>query len=292
MKLMVILFTILVLLMSGCRSDPDAGRYASIAEGRAVNVPAMTGGKILQLNVDAGDPVESGQVLAIIDTTELHLQRNLIQAQFNELAVQASLAANAVDQGKRQFQYISERQQRINQLFEEKSTSRQALDDINNQLEQSRLALEQARQNSLTVAAKQGQLQAQLQLLDKKTTDAVIQAPGPGIISERFYEPGEAIPPLAALVEIINLNQIEIKIYISEMQLPQVKTGQAARVHIDGDFPAIDGTVSWISPTAEFTPKSVLTAENRTSLVFAVKIIVENPDGVIKHGMPVTVGLM
>jgi len=280
-----------VVLFGGCKSDPDEGLYASIADGRSLSVPAMTGGKILQLNVDAGNTVAQNQILGVIDTTELHLQRNLILAQFKELAIQTSLAENGVKQAALQYNYVAEKQQRIGELFAKNSTSRQSLDDVNNQLPQTKLALSQARNNAQTVSAKQGQLQAQLDLVNKKIVDAVIRAPEAGIVSERFYEPGEAIAPFAPLVEIINLNEIEIKIYINERQLPQIKAGQSATIHIDGDAAPMPGTVSWINSKAEFTPKSVLTAGNRTSLVYAVKILIKNPNGILKHGMPVTVEL-
>lgn len=291
MKLRIITLLIIIMVFSGCQTDPDEGRYSSIAEGRVLNVPAMTGGKIMKLNVDTGNLVEKNQILGTIDTTELHLQRNLVQAQFNELEIQSTLARNSVEQAQTQHNYISEKQQRISQLYAKKSTSRQSLDDANNSLKQAAFALDQAKQNFQTVYARRAQLQAQLDLLDKKISDAVICAPSAGIISERFYESGEAIPTMASLVEIINLQEIEVKIYINELQLPHIKTSQKVTIHIDGNVPVMPGTVSWISPKAEFTPKSVLTAENRTSLVYAVKILVKNSDRIIKHGMPLTVEL-
>ena len=93
--------------------------------------------------------------------------------------------------------------------------------------------------------------------------------------------------PLSPVVEIIDIRTIETKIYISETQLSQVKYGQNVRVIIDGLEKNMTGQVSWISPKSEFTPKSILTPETRTSLVYAVKISIDNPEGLLKHGMPV-----
>ncbi|MCI0693729.1 HlyD family efflux transporter periplasmic adaptor subunit [candidate division KSB1 bacterium] len=81
------------------------------------------------------------------------------------------------------------------------------------------------------------------------------------------------------------------KVYVSETYLPQIKIGQPAQVKIDGTDQTLEGTVAWISAKAEFTPKNILTEESRTALVYAVKINIENPTRVLKHGMPVSIVL-
>jgi HlyD family secretion protein len=129
-------------------------------------------------------------------------------------------------------------------------------------------------------------------VVNKKIKDAVMVAPTGGIISEKYFELGEAIPPLSPIVEIIEIRKVEVKIYISEKKLPEVKYGQEARVTVDGLEKELNGTLSWVSPKAEFTPKTILTPETRTSLVYAVKISVPNPEGILKHGMPVEVFLV
>jgi HlyD family secretion protein len=73
--------------------------------------------------------------------------------------------------------------------------------------------------------------------------------------------------------------------------LPQVKYGQQVHLHVDGVSEALPGQVSWVSERAEFTPKTILTPETRAALVYAVKVLVDNPEGMLKHGMPVEVGL-
>jgi HlyD family secretion protein len=111
------------------------------------------------------------------------------------------------------------------------------------------------------------------------------------MVAEKFFEEGEAIPPMAALAEIIDLNLVWVKIYISEKMLPHIQTGQQAEIHMDGSDQTLAGTVSWINSKAEFTPKTILTPETRTSLVYAVKIEIANPDHLLKLGMPVEVHL-
>ena len=92
-------------------------------------------------------------------------------------------------------------------------------------------------------------------------------------------------------LEIIDLKNVWVKIYISEKILPLIKTGQEAQIHPDGISEYLTGTIGWINSRAEFTPKTILTEETRTSLVYAVKLYITNEKGVLKEGMPVTVHL-
>jgi HlyD family secretion protein len=94
---------------------------------------------------------------------------------------------------------------------------------------------------------------------------------------------------MAALVEIILLDTIRVKMYVSEKMIPKIVYGQEVKIRVDGLNHTLPGIISWISPKAEFTPKTVLTREVRTSLVYAVQIKIPNPDGLLKHGMPVEV---
>ena len=162
---------------------------------------------------------------------------------------------------------------------------------MTNQLQQAQTGLQNARQTFQSLEARRKQALAQLGLVKKKIKDAVIIAPAGGIVSEKYFELGEAVPSMSPIVEIIEIEKVDVKIYISEKKLPQVKYGQEARVQVDGYNKELNGTISWVSPKAEFTPKSILTPETRTSLVYAVKISIPNSDGILKHGMPVEVFL-
>ncbi|OPX31428.1 hypothetical protein B1H10_08825 [candidate division KSB1 bacterium 4484_188] len=93
------------------------------------------------------------------------------------------------------------------------------------------------------------------------------------------------------MVEVIDLSQVWVKIYVSETLLPQIRVGQEVEIVPDGSKSSLQGTISWISPKAEFTPKTILTPETRTSLVYAVKIRIPNKDGILKQGMPVEIHL-
>lgn len=289
MTLMTFVFSGLIAI--ACNNNSSPAGYTSIVEGTAVQVPALTGGRIIRLPVDEGDTVTRGMLLAAIDTTELVLQREQLRATLEDLSVQQRMAATALKQAESNYRYVQEKQQRTASLFEKSSASRQMLDDVINAADQAGSALEAARQNFGSIAARQKQVEAQLKIVNKKINDALITAPIGGVVTEKYYEIGEAVAPLSPVMEIIDISEVTVKIYISQKMLAAVRHGQAARVQVDGLEEQLNGTVSWISPRAEFTPKSILTPETRTSLVYAVKVTVKNPDGILKHGMPVEVYL-
>ena len=281
----------ILIILTACSNSGERDYYTAVVEGTVVQVPALTGGKIDEMAVETGDEVAAGALLAHIDTLELSYQRNQLRATLEELAVQLAIARKQLAQGETNRGYLAEKQQRIATLYEQNSASRQSLDDLTNQLSGAKTAVATAREQLATIAAREKQVQAQLALVTKKIHDATVLAPVGGMVSEKYYEPGEAIPPMSPLLEITDLARVEMKIYLTAPHLAEIKHGQQVSISVDGLDKTIDGEIIWISNTAEFTPESILTPETRTSLVYAVKIAADNPERVLKHGMPVEVRL-
>jgi HlyD family secretion protein len=278
------------LFLLACSGNKDAV-FTGVIEGKVVQVPALTGGEIKQLLVETGDQVEAGQILAITDTLELIYQRQQLDALLDEINSQEQLARTNLARTKNDLKYIEEKYKRFSELLKKETVAQQAVDDVENRYKSAQSAYETAQQQFATISAKKKQNQAKIKSLNKKITDATVISPLSGIISNKYYEEGEAIPPLAPLVEIIGLDEVWVKVYISEKRLPYVKTDQEANIFIDGLDKELSGRISWISPKAEFSPKTILTPETRTSLVYAVKILIKNKDHILKHGMPVEIEL-
>jgi HlyD family secretion protein len=291
MKIATILLPISLILVLSCGSDSNNLHFTSVLEGTAIQVPALTGGQIAKLLVDTGYQVDAGDTIAVIDTTELSLKQRQLDASMQELASQTELAKIVLNQAKTDLDYVKERYDRTLILYQKNTATKQTLDDVSNQLQRADTQHKSAQQNLQTLKTKKEQISAELKLVRKKINDAVILAPISGVISTKYFEPAEAVPGMSPIVEMIDLNVLDVKIYISEKMLSQVKYGQEAEVRVDGSDQNFKGKISWISPKAEFTPKSVLTPETRTSLVYAVNVKVVNQDGILKHGMPVEVVL-
>ena len=108
-----------------------------------------------------------------------------------------------------------------------------------------------------------------------------------GIVTERLVDVGELVPPRAPILIVTNLDEVWANVYVDEPIVPRLKIGQTATLFTDAGGPGIDGVISYVSASAEFTPRNVQTAEDRSKLVYRVKVTVDNPDGVLKAGMPV-----
>jgi HlyD family secretion protein len=127
---------------------------------------------------------------------------------------------------------------------------------------------------------------AQIATHEKAIADAVVKAPSAGVITEKLAEPGELLSPRMPLVVVTDLDRAWANVYVDEPMVPRVRLGQPAEIQTDaGD--RLTGTVSYISPRAEFTPRNVQTAEERSKLVYRLKITADNTRGVLKPGMPV-----
>ncbi len=285
------LFLIFAAVFGSCSNDEGNDVFTGVIEGTMVQVPALTGGKIVALFADTGDRVTDGQILAQVDTTDLIYQRMQLDAASMEVDVQEEIAATALQRAKADLDYVRQRYERVSSLLDGGAVTEQAVDDARIALRNAESAYETASQQVRTVQAKNRSLSAQLASVEKRIRDASVAAPIGGTVTGKYYEAGEAVPQLRPIFEILETSEVWVKIYVGEERLPSLKVGQTAQIRANGLEKPLPGTIAWISPEAEFTPKQILTPEVRTSLVYAVKVIVDNKDGILKHGMPVEVHL-
>ncbi len=290
-KLLLLIISLSVLLQFGCDGSDEALEYTGIIEGTAVKVPALTPGKITKIFVNSGDMVKEGQILATIDSIDFLYQRDQLTATREELVIQNRIASSNLARATEDYNYLKIKHDRIASLYKSESVTKQQLDDISNNLQNANTAVSNSRQSLSSIALNKKRIEAQINSINKKIHDSSITAPLEGIITDIFYEQGEAVPQFGPLMEIIDIKKPEVKIYISQELLSQIKYGQEVQVKADGQDEKKTGKIVWISPKAEFTPKTILTPDTRTSLVYAVNISIQNEDLILKHGMPVVISL-
>ncbi|MFQ5612812.1 MAG: HlyD family secretion protein [Anaerolineae bacterium] len=152
-----------------------------------------------------------------------------------------------------------------------------------------RLAAARAETPAEEVAVARAQLrqaESALALLDVQLDKLLLVAPRAGLVSTRIADPGELASPGATLLNLADLDRVTLTVFIPETQIGRVKLGQQALVTIDSVSQVFEGEVSFIANEAEFTPKNVQTQEERVNLVFAVEITLDNPEHILKPGMP------
>lgn len=259
-------------------------------EAQEVTVSAQTGGLIIEMPVQEGQPIKKGDLMVRIDVQKQLLTKEQLEAGLEEVDLNISLAHKQIEQAEIQYDIMKRNYERFKNLLKEKSTSQQSAENYETKYEIAEKSLKSAKIAYQAALAKKKQLEAQLKLVNQQIEEATVTSPLDGIVLRKLRQQGEFAMIGAGLVEIADLSEMEIRIYISENELGLVKHGDQLSIKIDSHPDKVfNGTVSWISPKAEFTPKNVQTKEARANLVYAVKLTVPNPDGILKIGMPADV---
>lgn len=199
------------------------------------------------------------------------------ESNFRKLLAEQTLASRNLDRmrnGSRQ---------------EEKDLAQAQLEQAKAQLEQAKAARLQAEAQLEQAQAALVQAEAALTIQKQRLTDCQLFAPCDGIIRNRILEPGEMASPQLSALTLAIVSPKWVRVYLNETRLPMIRSGDEAKIQVDGSERTFRGWVGFISPTAEFTPKNVETPELRTSLVYEVRVFVEDPENFLKLGAPATV---
>jgi HlyD family secretion protein len=316
----------IALLAAACAADApaDRSRVSGYVEATEVRVAAEVGGRLVDVRVDEGDRVSAGQVVAQFDVREIELALQRAQAERAQADAQVRLLragsrredirqASAQHQATQAEIAAAEAElttadadlQRFEALLKANAGSRKQRDDALARRDVARSHLVAARKRAQAGAAAVARLEAgarreevqaaearvaaadaQIATLQKQLADATVKAPGQGMVTERLAEQGELLMPRAPLLVITDLDRAWANVFMDEPIVPRLRLGQPATVITDAGQ-SIEGRVTFISPKAEFTPRNVQTAEDRSRLVYRVKITVDNTKGILKQGMPV-----
>ena len=276
-------------------------------------------GRVAELRVEEGDRVSAGAVLGMLDTRTLALQAEQAHAQIgvqqqNLLRLRAGSRPQEVAQARSRLTAAqadaSQAEQDLRRLqgiavsTHERGVSAQDLDRARSRLQIAEAKVAEQREAlRLTelgprvedVAGAEAQLkaaQAQLALLRHQIAQGELRAPADAVVRSRLLEPGDMATPQKPVFALALTQPKWVRVYVGEPDLGRVKAGMKARVVTDGrPGQSIAGKVGYISSVAEFTPKSVQTEELRTSLVYEVRVLVDDPQNVLRLGQPATVHL-
>ncbi|MDR0714270.1 MAG: HlyD family efflux transporter periplasmic adaptor subunit [Bacteroidales bacterium] len=274
--------------VAACRSTGrEADAYGSF-EAVEVIVSAEESGKILALDLLEGDILAQNQPVGLTDTTLLFLHRAQLVASLNTTnAEQQQIDKSAAVQQK-QIAYLQKEMERAQQLLAGNAMTQQAYDKLEAESDVARTQLEQLLAPKARIFAQQKVIRAQIAVADEQLRRCIIRAPQAGTVLQKYAEAGEFTATGKPLFKLADVATITLRAYISGAQLAQVKIGQKVCVRIDRgekEYQYFEGVVAYVASTAEFTPKTIRTREERVDLVYAAKIHVVN-DGSIKIGMP------
>ena len=325
MKKRVILLALILLVAGGCwvayQQWDGRKREPLVIQGnvdiRQVNLGFRVGGRIREMRFEEGDAVRAGDLVAVLDEEPYRDQVNLAKAQLAQAAANLTKMINGsrpqeIDQGRAQVAQAQANvenadltYQRENELRRTNAISKQEFDNAIATRDANRAQLRSAQANLalLEAGSRQEDIDAaralvqhdksNLETAEVSLSDCQLLAPTDGVIITRALEPGAIVAAGTTVYALCLYSPVWIRTYVDEKDLGRIYPGMKALVYTDTN-PAkpYAGQIGFVSPVAEFTPKTVETRELRTDLVFRLRVIVQQPDKYLRQGLPVTVRLM
>jgi len=271
--------------------EPTADAYGTF-EAREVFVAPQASGPLLFLDVAEGKSLDSGQVIGMVDTIPLHLQRQQLEARIRAIRQKTQNTQPQIDILLSQKNNLERELRRLEGLLAEQAVPEQQVDDIKGKItvvqQQMAATRDQINTANRSILAEVEPLEAQLRILNDKMDRCTIINPVTGRVLTQLVEPEEMVAAGKPLYKIADLSELTLRAYVSGAQLPHLNLGQTVDVWIDQDVDTnqrLSGTITSIADKAEFTPKIVQTKAERVNLVYAIKVRVPN-DGRLKIGMP------
>ena len=281
----------IAILLAACNSNKKEYDATGTFEATETTVSAEQSGTLLNFALEEGDDVEAGQEIGLIDTTQIWLKirqatatKAVYQSQKPDLQKQIAVTRQQLAKAKTE-------QQRYRELVNDGAAPAKMLDDATSQVQ---VLQRQLDAQVSTLNTQLSTLNSQMSATDVQTSQlrdqlqkCHIKSPAAGTVLEKYVERGEFVSPGKPLFKMGEVKQMFLRAYVTSAQLQNINIGQAVKVFADygnGQKKEYDGTINWISSRSEFTPKTIVTDDERADLVYAVKIAVKN-DGYIKIGM-------
>ena len=301
----IIFLSLPILFCISCNKKEKDFDATGIFEATEITVSAQASGEVQQLDVTEGQSLDSGARVGQIDVYQLVQKQNELEAAKQQIyANKAATDSRQLDLNKQlaslqqQISHAQRERQRFARLVQDGAVARKLLDDINDQISLLQRQLEatrdQFRSSNASLAdqikgfqAQMKGVEAQQRQLERQIQNATIVAPKSGVMLEQLVKAGEFVGVGKPLFKLAQMDHLYLRAYVTSAQLKSVMLGQKAKVYADyggGQQQEYVGKVAWISSRSEFTPKTIVTDDERADLVYAVKILIKN-DGRVKIGM-------
>ena len=287
----LITMAIAALLLAACGNSEKEYDATGTFEATETTISAEQNGTLLTFAINEGDEIEAESEVGLIDTTQTWLKLQQARATQEVYQSQKPDMEKQTSATRQQLAKAQAEQQRYKELVADGAAPSKMLDDATNQVQvlQRQLAaqLSSLSTNTNALSKQIAATEVQIDQLRDQLRKCHIKAPLKGTVLEKYAERGEFVAIGKPLFKMADMEQVYIRAYVTSAQLQSIRTGQQVKVFADygdGKKQEYDGTVSWISSRSEFTPKTILTDDERADLVYAVKVRVKN-DGFIKIGM-------
>jgi HlyD family secretion protein len=281
----------ILLLMISCKDGEDNYDATGSFEATEVIVSSQANGTVLEFNLNEGDQLQKGQLVGIIDSTQLYLHKmSILSNAKGVIAQQPDINAQTAAL-RDQINSLKREKERVERLVSANAANQKQLDDIVSQLEvlESQLSAQTSTlQKSIAhITAQSSSLEIQIAQLDDQLEKTRIVSPISGTVLNKYIEVGELATMGTPLFKVADTGVMYLRAYVTNDQLAMIKLNDLVTVSVDDGkrgMKSYKGTINWISEKSEFTPKTIQTKNERANLVYALRIAVPN-DGFLKIGM-------
>ena len=276
--------------LSACRSEKEYDATGTF-EATEIIVSSEANGKLFYLNAEEGARLTCGAEVGLVDTVQLYLKKLQLQASRKSVVKQRPDIQKQIAALKEQIATARRERARVENLLKSNAANQKQLDDWESQLNvlqrQLDAQLSSLRNSTASLNEQSSSVAIQIAQMEDQLQKCHILAPINGTVLAKYAEPGELAVSGKPLFKIADMESIFLRAYITSTQLSTVELGNQVKVFADfggGHKKEYEGRITWIADEAEFTPKTILTDDERANQVYAVKIAVRN-DGCIKIGM-------
>ena len=284
----IYLSVMLLLILAGCSESNNLSDAYGNFEVDDVIISSEASGRLILFRAEEGKAVKNNQLIGIIDTTNLVLQRQQLKAQAAAVFSKIGNIEAQIKVQEQQKKNLLVDRKRVENLMKDGAATQKQLDDVTGAIDLVDSQIASIKTQYTSVKSELEVIGTQRAQVEESIAKCHIINPIDGMVLEKYAEQNEVTTFGRPLYKIANMDELILRIYVSGAQLPSVKIGQQVEVLIDQDMEStrsLSGEVSWISETAEFTPKIIQTRDERVNMVYAVKVRVQN-DGSLKIGMP------
>lgn len=282
------LITFIALLLSACTGNGEKADAYGNFQADDMMVSAQATGQIVSMTAEEGGKLKKGEVIGLIDTTTLHLQKKQLMSKIRAIESNAGNIRAQIAVQEQQLENQEKNLKRIKNLYESGAATEKQLEDIEGAVELSKKQLEATHTKLGGIREEINGIKDQIAIVNENISKSYIKNPVEGTVLTKYAREGEFAAAGKPLYKLADLSRLDLKVYVSGDQISEIKLGQSVEVLIDKnkkEYTRLQGEVTWIASNAEFTPKTIQTKEERVNLVYAVKVNVKN-DGSLKIGMP------
>jgi HlyD family secretion protein len=286
MKKISIIILATIGLISCNKNNDKADGYGNF-EATEVTISAEANGEIEYLKLEEGDVLEPNNQVGLIDTTQLHFNKQQLIASKSTVYSKSENVLSQIKVLQEQLKTTLIEKKRIQNMFAENAATKRQVDEIDGKVSVIQEQIKSVETQNAPIVNEVKSIDVQIQKINDQIQKSKIINPIKGTVLSKYAEPNEVTAFGKPIYKIADISEMTLRVYISETQLSNIKIGQNVTVKIDSEneMKSFTGTISWIASSAEFTPKVIQTKEERVNLVYAVKVNVKN-DGSLKIGMP------